>query len=135
MAASPERAVVDGLSPPPSLHPSPSLPRLPQILFPRLLAGVWFGIDIVLFLKFFLFSTNVPGGPSACRESFRVFTFRTCYTKQQASHATYFQGKFRQGLLLQDYFPENIALQAEPCCSLIYKGPYLNDVYTEGGGG
>ena len=86
MAASPERAVVDGLSPSPSLHPSPSLPRLPQILFPRLLAGVWF----VLFLKFFLLSTNVPGGPSACRESFRVFTFRTCYTNQQASHATYF---------------------------------------------
>ena len=42
----------------------------------------------------------ILGVQAACRESFRVFTFRTCFTVQPAGRATYCQGKARYSWII-----------------------------------
>ena len=45
-------------------------------------------------------SKSILGVSAACRESFRVFTFRSCFITPPASHATYCQGKARNSWII-----------------------------------
>ena len=67
---------------------------------------------------FFLFGSHfmgcigyILGCASACRESFRVFTFRSCNMAQPAGRYTYCQSKARY--LCMEYYLKNLSLQAD----------------------
>ena len=91
-----------------------------------------------------LFLPELSGGPFACRESFHVFTFRTCFTTQPASCTTYCQqGRCRQSSLLLDYFQKNLNLQPEttkrelaspcihpPLCFIQYR-PHIGTIWPK----